>query len=86
MTTGARPLCVGPNGHVTALDILEGMCERARAATAKANVGNVSFVQAPLGAGELPPATFDRALLVTVLGEIPDRAAALREIRACLKP
>jgi len=30
--------------------------------------------------------TFDRALLVTVLGEIPDRVAALQEIRGSLKP
>jgi SAM-dependent methyltransferase len=29
---------------------------------------------------------FDRAILVTVLGEIPDRAAALREIFEALKP
>jgi ubiquinone/menaquinone biosynthesis C-methylase UbiE len=37
------------------------------------------------GAG-LPPDSFDRAWLVTVLGEIPDRAAALRWIYRLLKP
>jgi ubiquinone/menaquinone biosynthesis C-methylase UbiE len=32
------------------------------------------------------PEAFDRAFLVTVLGEIPDKAAALREIYRALKP
>ena len=77
---------VGPAGRVTALDIQHGMLQRARAAAAKAKVANVSFLQAALGDGKLPPASFDRAVLVTVLGEIPDRAAALREIHSCLKP
>jgi ubiquinone/menaquinone biosynthesis C-methylase UbiE len=46
----------------------------------------VSFVQAGLGEGKLPQSYFDRAVLVTVLGEIPDRAAALMEIYNALKP
>jgi SAM-dependent methyltransferase len=33
-----------------------------------------------------PSATFDAAYLVTVLGEIPDPAAAVRELRRVLKP
>jgi ubiquinone/menaquinone biosynthesis C-methylase UbiE len=39
-----------------------------------------------LGEGMLPENRFDRALLVTVLGEIPDRKAGLEEIAASLKP
>lgn len=77
---------VGPGGKVTALDIQEGMLQRARTAVAKAGVANVSFLRAALGESKLLLAAFDRALLVTVLGEIPDRASALREIRSCLKP
>jgi ubiquinone/menaquinone biosynthesis C-methylase UbiE len=39
-----------------------------------------------LGERMLPENRFDRALLVTVLGEIPDRRAGLEEIAASLKP
>ena len=38
------------------------------------------------GDGALDKAQFDRALLITVLGEIPDRAKALEEIFEALKP
>jgi SAM-dependent methyltransferase len=77
---------VGPQGEVTALDIQPAMLERARRRAAAAHVDNIRFVQAALGKGHLEPAKFDRALLVTVLGEIPRRDAALREIFDALKP
>jgi ubiquinone/menaquinone biosynthesis C-methylase UbiE len=77
---------VGPQGHVTGLDIQAGMLERAQAAVDAAGLTNVSFIQAGLGQGRLPAAAFDRALLLTVLGEIPDKAAALRELATSLKP
>lgn len=39
-----------------------------------------------MGEGKLTHNRFDRVLLVTVLGEIPDREAALGENLAALKP
>jgi ubiquinone/menaquinone biosynthesis C-methylase UbiE len=51
-----------------------------------AGLTNVTFIQAGLGQGKLPAAAFDRVLLLTVLGEIPDKAAALGELAASLKP
>jgi ubiquinone/menaquinone biosynthesis C-methylase UbiE len=77
---------VGPQGSVVGLDVQEGMIQRARAAAAQAAMSNITFLIAGLGEGKLPTASFDRALLVTVLGEIPDRPAALREIYSSLKP
>ena len=77
---------VGPQGSVFALDIQPEMIQRARDAAAQAGLSNITFLIAGLGEGKLPVASFDRALLVTVLGEIPDRLAALREIYSCLKP
>jgi ubiquinone/menaquinone biosynthesis C-methylase UbiE len=77
---------VGPQGKVLALDIQEAMIERAREAAKRAGLANITFIVTALGAGKLPASSFDRAILVTVLGEIPDRLAALREILLSLKP
>jgi len=49
-------------------------------------LSNIEFLQAGLGQGALGSNRFDKALLVTVLGEIPDRLKALKEIAVALKP
>nr|WP_321464452.1 class I SAM-dependent methyltransferase [uncultured Desulfobulbus sp.] len=77
---------VGPEGTVTAVDLQPGMLERVRAKAERAGLGNIKLVRAGLGEGQLPRGHFERAVLVTVLGEIPDRDAALAELYAALKP
>lgn len=77
---------VGEAGRVVALDIQTGMLDRARIKVEAAGLANVEFVAAALGDGALPASQFDRAVLVTVLGEIPDGAAALAELFAALRP
>lgn len=77
---------VGPDGRIVALDMQTGMLKRARDKAQHAGVKNIEFVEAGLGEGRLETNTFDCALLVTVLGEIPDKSAALKEIHAALKP
>jgi SAM-dependent methyltransferase len=77
---------VGPEGEVLALDVQEEMLARVREKAEEAGLANVRYLRAELGDGELPSSYFDRALLVTVLGEIPDQAAALKEIHGALKP
>jgi len=77
---------VGPEGEVVALDVQEGMLARAREKVEAAGLENVRYLRAELGGGEMPPDAFDRAVLVSVLGEIPDRAAALEELYGALKP
>lgn len=74
------------SGQVVAVDIQPGMIERAQEKARRAAVTNIRFVQAGAGEGRLERNHFDRALLVTVLGEIPDPTAALNEIFAALKP
>ena len=74
------------NGQVVAVDIQPGMLKRAQEKARREAVTNIRFVQACAGEGKLERNYFDRALLVTVLGEIPDQAAALNEIFASLKP
>lgn len=77
---------VGDLGGVLAVDLQEGMLSRLRARLGENGTTRVRTLQAALGGGALPARTFDRALLVTVLGEIPDRVSALREILRSLKP
>jgi FkbM family methyltransferase len=77
---------VGPEGEVVAVDIQPGMLRRAQKKARAAKVTNIRFLEAAVGEGKLPRDRFDRALLVTVLGEIPDRERALREIFDALKP
>lgn len=77
---------VGPTGRVVALDIQPGMLDRAKVKTDMAGLTNVEFVAAALGEGRLSANYFDRMVLVTVLGEIPNPAIALRELFHALKP
>jgi ubiquinone/menaquinone biosynthesis C-methylase UbiE len=77
---------VGEQGEVVAVDIQAGMLERARGKARAAALDNIRFVQGGAGETDLGRDRFDRAFLVTVLGEIPDRDAALREIFAALRP
>jgi ubiquinone/menaquinone biosynthesis C-methylase UbiE len=77
---------VGAAGCVVALDIQPGMLARARTRTVAAGYTNVEFIAAALGDGKLPANHFDREVLVTVLGEIPNREAAITELFGALKP
>jgi 2-polyprenyl-3-methyl-5-hydroxy-6-metoxy-1,4-benzoquinol methylase len=77
---------ISPRGEVTAIDIQPGMLRRAQMKAQVAKLTNIQFLQLGIGEGKLDGAQYDRALLVTVLGEIPDRHRALQEIYDALKP
>ena len=78
---------VGPQGRVTAFDIQEQMLRVLRARLEAASLDNVEIVRGRAGEGEMEwENVFDRAVLVTVLGEIPNKARALQEIFRALKP
>jgi SAM-dependent methyltransferase len=77
---------VGPGGEVTAVDLQPGMLRRAQERAKAAGINNIRFVQAGAGEGKLGRGVYDRALLVTVLGEIPDQTGALMELFGALKP
>ncbi|PKL70887.1 MAG: methyltransferase type 11 [Methanomicrobiales archaeon HGW-Methanomicrobiales-1] len=78
--------CVGPEGEVTAMDLQEGMLREVQDRARAAGLSNIRFLRAGIGDGKLECDRFDRAVLITVLGEIPGREAALREIFEALKP
>jgi ubiquinone/menaquinone biosynthesis C-methylase UbiE len=78
---------VGPQGQVTAFDIQDQMLQVLRARLALAQLNNIEIVRGRAGEGDLKwENVFDRAVLVTVLGEIPNQAKALQEIFRALKP
>lgn len=76
---------LGPDGRLELFDLQQEMLDH--------TLGRAGPLAERMGATQgdatslpYPDATFDAALLVTVLGEIPDREAALRELRRVLKP
>lgn len=78
---------VGPNGEVMALDLQPGMLQKLQERAKAAGLINIRPILGGLGRGMLGNNLFDRATLITVLGEIPEseRSAALAEIRDALK-
>jgi ubiquinone/menaquinone biosynthesis C-methylase UbiE len=77
---------VGSKGEVIALDIQPGMLDIVMARAKSSGNANIRFMLSGLGENMLPQSRFDRAILSTVLGEIPNQQAAMDEIAASLKP
>jgi ubiquinone/menaquinone biosynthesis C-methylase UbiE len=80
---------VGEKGKVYAVDIQKGMLDQLRSKLSKPEnqeIKNVEIIQA--SAGELPfeDNSLDLTFMVGVLGEVPDRKMALKEIYRALKP
>jgi len=75
-----------PRGHLCLVDLQREMLGKARARLRRASIANVSFVQASASALPLAREAFDAAFLVTVLGEVPDAAACVAELRDALRP
>ena len=77
---------LGPDGVLDVLDVQEKMIIHLERRAARAGVTNIVATQAD--AKQLPYAddSFDGVYLVTTLGEISDKDAALREIHRILKP
>jgi ubiquinone/menaquinone biosynthesis C-methylase UbiE len=77
---------VGPQGTVEIFDIQQEFLDHTMLAAERRGLSNV--VPTRGDATELPyeDDSIDAVVLTTVLGEIPDRAAALREIARVLRP
>ncbi len=75
-----------PGGEVVGLDIQPGMIVRLKARAAQAGVSNLTTMVGDATQPHFPPDHFDVIYFCTVLGEIPDREAALRQYYAALKP
>jgi ubiquinone/menaquinone biosynthesis C-methylase UbiE len=77
---------LGPEGSLDVFDLQQEMLDHTMRRAGERGLANITPTQGD--ARQLPydDAAFDAAYLVTVLGEIPDQAAALAELRRTLKP
>ena len=77
---------LGSDGEVVAADVQPEMLQRVIAKAETAGIGNIRYLEIRAESGDLGSNEYDRALLVTVLGEIPDKAYVLTSIFEALKP
>jgi ubiquinone/menaquinone biosynthesis C-methylase UbiE len=75
-----------PNGEVVGIDIQPGMIERLKERASRLNVINLTAIEGDATQPFEFEASFDLVFLVTTLGEIPDRAAAISQCFRVLKP
>jgi len=76
----------GPGGSLVAVDIQPAMIAAVERKVQQAGLTNVETRVASAHELPLDDESVDRAFLVTVLGEIPDRQRALAELRRVLTP
>jgi ubiquinone/menaquinone biosynthesis C-methylase UbiE len=74
-----------PSGEVVGLDIQPGMIERLKVRAAFEGVSNLTTWLGDATQPQFSPESFDVIYLCTVLGEIPDREAALRQCYMALR-
>jgi SAM-dependent methyltransferase len=77
---------VGPDGKLELFDLQQKFLDHVMAAAAERGLANLVPTQGDATALPYDDASVDAVILTAVLGEIPDTAAALREIRRVLKP
>lgn len=77
---------VGKAGKVVALDIQRNMLNKVQEKAHREGLNNIQYINLDLGKNHLTEQGFDRILLVTVIGEIPARLKAFKEIHTALSP
>jgi ubiquinone/menaquinone biosynthesis C-methylase UbiE len=86
---GVHPLPVAatllPNGILDVLDIQQKMLDDLKRRALKAGMTNIVATRGDAQSLPYPNSTFDAAYMIGTVGEIPDKVAALRELRRVLK-
>ena len=77
---------VGPDGHVTGVDMTPEMLAKARGAAAEMGIENVEFVEGEAEALPFPDESFDVVISNGVIDVIPDKDAVFAGIRRVLVP
>ena len=75
-----------PRGRLVLVDVQQEMLDLAKERLTRAGLKNVEFRQGDATAIPAQDKAFDLALVVSMLGEVPDRQACLAELRRVLKP
>ena len=75
-----------PDGRLDVFDLQQEMLDHTMRAAAERDLTNITPTQGDARTLPYEDDSFDAAYLVTVLGEIPDQDAALRELRRVLRP
>jgi len=73
-------------GHLDVFDLQQEMLDHTLLRAERRGIANIVALQGDACALPFSADTFDGAYLVTVLGEIPDQEAALRELARVVKP
>jgi ubiquinone/menaquinone biosynthesis C-methylase UbiE len=76
---------IGPGGTLEIVDVQQEMLDHTLGRAAEAGIVGVAPTRADATALPFPDGSFDGAFLVTVLGEVPDQDAALRELRRVVR-
>lgn len=77
---------VGPEGTLELFDLQQKFLDHVMRLAPQRGLANLVPIQGDATALPYEDASIDAVILTAVLGEIPDTAAALREIRRVLKP
>jgi SAM-dependent methyltransferase len=77
---------LGPDGTLEILDLQQEMLDHTSGRAGEAGLGNVVATQGDARSLPYGDDAFDGAFLVTVLGEVPDQEAALRELGRVVRP
>jgi ubiquinone/menaquinone biosynthesis C-methylase UbiE len=75
-----------PGGRLDVLDIQQEMLDHTLRRATEEGIDNIEPTRGDARDMPYPDDSFDAAFLVTVLGEVPDQVAALRELRRVVKP
>jgi ubiquinone/menaquinone biosynthesis C-methylase UbiE len=77
---------VGPGGSVVTVDIQPEMIAKVERRVKESGLTNVETHVASAYELPLPDSSMDRAFVITVLAEIPDKPRSLAELRRVLRP
>jgi SAM-dependent methyltransferase len=77
---------IAPGGRLDIFDLQQDMLDHTMRRAGERGLTNIAATRGDARELPYPDASFDAAFLVTVLGEIPDQDAALRELARVLKP